>query len=510
MTAVSHDPAGVRTRRRMSLSGIAARARNVVSDPARSRVRVPRWLVVAVVVGDTVAVVVALAASQLIFPTRHAPEVLFGPSGAALAWPVLLAARGCYTRAGMAARDGQQQIRRAVVTLVALFAVVSAVLEQSVAMTTVVVVGPLLFAISMGARRVVALRLRRLRRDGIAVRRVVAVGAGEAITELVDQLARVTDHPMVVVGACTEGGALAEDIPVVGEVRIDPNSDAEGLRGGPAVDTVLDAAQRLEADTVCVVGASVFASDRLRALSWALRDRGVDLVTAPGLVDIASHRVKFDRAGIVTLLHLRSVPSGGPRRLAKAVVDRVVAATALVVLAVPMFAIGVAIRATSSGPALYRHTRIGIAGRPFTMVKFRTMVANADDLRSDLLGANENDGMMFKLRNDPRVTRIGQLLRRTSLDELPQLINVALGQMSLVGPRPPLPSEVADYGALEHRRLLVPPGMTGLWQVSGRSTLNWDETLRLDLRYVDNWTFATDLRMLWRTASVVVRGTGAY
>jgi len=493
----------------MSLSRIAARARNVVSDPARSRVRVPRWLVAAVVVGDTVAVLVALAASQFIFPTRHAPEVLFGPSGAALAWPVLLAARGCYTRAGMAASDGQQQIGRAVIALVALFAVVSAVLEQNVAMTTVVVVAPLLFAISIGARRGVARRLRRLRRAGIAVRRVVAVGAGEAITELVDQLARVTDHPMVVVGACTEGGALAEDIPVVGEVRIEP-SDAESLRGGPAVDTVLDAAQRLEADTVCVVGASVFASDRLRALSWALRDRGVDLVTAPGLVDIASHRVKFDRAGIVTLLHLRSVPSGGPRRLAKVVVDRVVAATALVVLAAPMFAIGVAIRATSSGPALYRHTRIGIAGRPFTMFKFRTMVTNADDLRSDLLGANENDGMMFKLRNDPRVTRIGQLLRRSSLDELPQLINVVLGQMSLVGPRPPLPDEVAGYGALEHRRLLVRPGMTGLWQVSGRSTLNWDETLRLDLRYVDNWTFATDLRMLWRTVSVVVRGTGAY
>jgi exopolysaccharide biosynthesis polyprenyl glycosylphosphotransferase len=510
MTAVSHDPAGVRTRRRMSLSRIATRARNVVSDPARSRVHVPRWLVVAVVVGDLVAVIVALAASQFVFPTRHPAAVLLGPSGAALAWPVLLAARGCYTRAGMAARDGQQQIRRAVITLVALFAVVSAVVERSVALTTVVVVAPLLYAISIGARRVVALRLRRLRRAGIAVRRVVAVGAGEAITDLVDQLARVTDHPMVVVGACTEGGALAEDIPVVGEIRIDAGSHVDGLRGGPVVETVLDAVQRLEADTVCVVSTAVFAGDRLRALSWALRDRGVDLVTAPGLVDTASHRVRFDRAGIVTLLHVRSVSGSGPRRLAKAVLDRVAAATALVVLAVPMIAIGVAIRATSSGPALYRHTRIGIAGRPFTMLKFRTMVANADDLRGDLLGANENDGMMFKLRNDPRVTRIGQLLRKSSLDELPQLINVVLGQMSLVGPRPPLPSEVADYGALEHRRLLVRPGMTGLWQVSGRSTLNWDETLRLDLRYIDNWTFGTDLRMLWRTVNVVVRGTGAY
>jgi exopolysaccharide biosynthesis polyprenyl glycosylphosphotransferase len=314
---------------------------------------------------------------------------------------------------------------------------------------------------------------------------------------------------MVVVGACTEGGALAEDIPVVGEIRIDLGSDA-GLRGGTEVETVLDAVQRLDADAVCVVSTSVFAGDRLRALSWALLDRGIDLLTAPGLVDMASHRVRFDRAGIVTLLHLRSVPGRGPRRLAKTVFDRVAAATALVVLAFPLIAIGVAIRTTSSGPALYRQTRVGKAGRPFTMFKFRTMVANADDLRSDLLGANENDGMMFKIRDDPRVTRIGKLLRRSSLDELPQLINVMLGQMSLVGPRPPLPGEVADYRALEHRRLHVRPGMTGLWQVSGRSTLTWDETLRLDLRYVDNWTFATDVRLLWRTVSVVVKGTGAY
>jgi exopolysaccharide biosynthesis polyprenyl glycosylphosphotransferase len=282
------------------------------------------------------------------------------------------------------------------------------------------------------------------------------------------------------------------------------------LRGGSEVEAVLDAVKRLEADAVCVVNTSVFAGDRLRALSWALLDRGIDLVTAPGLVDMASHRVEFDRAGIVTLLHLRSVPDSGPRRLAKAVFDRAAAALALAVLALPMLAIGVAIRATRNGPALYRQTRIGKAGRPFTMFKFRTMVADADALRDDLLGANENDGMMFKLRNDPRVTRIGKLLRRSSLDELPQLINVLLGHMSLVGPRPPLPDEVADYRALEHRRLLVRPGMTGLWQVSGRSTLTWDETLRLDLRYVDNWTFGTDIRLLWRTVSVVVRGTGAY
>jgi exopolysaccharide biosynthesis polyprenyl glycosylphosphotransferase len=509
MTVVGRAPADVRKRRRITLPRITTRANRVVPDPP-SRVRVPHWLVAAVVFGDTLAVVVALTASQRIFATTHPVAVLSGPSGAALAWPVLLAALGCYTKAGMIARDTQRLIGRAVIMLVALFAVVSAVLEKEVALTTVAVVAPLVYAISIATRRAVTLRLRHLRRAGIAVRRVVAVGAGEAITELVDQLARVTDHPMVVVGACIEGGTLAEDIALAAEIQIDPHADAAALRGGPAVDTVLATAQRLSADTVCVVGASHFSGDRLRALSWALRDQGLELVTAPGLVDIASRRVEFDRAGLVTLLHLRSVPLGGPRRFAKAVIDRVAAAFLLVVLAIPMIAIGLAIRATSPGPALYRHTRIGEGGRPFTMLKFRTMVANADDLLGELLGANENDGMMFKLHDDPRVTRIGNLLRRSSLDELPQLVNVFLGHMSLVGPRPPLPNEVEEYGALEHRRLLVRPGMTGLWQVSGRSTLNWDETLRLDLRYVDNWTFLTDLRLLWRTVSVVIRGTGAY
>jgi exopolysaccharide biosynthesis polyprenyl glycosylphosphotransferase len=509
MAVVGHDRTGERARRRMGRSRLGW-PRNSVRDGAQPRVHVPRWLVAAVIAGDTAAVVVALTASQLIFPTTHPTAVLFGPSGAALAWPVLLAALGCYTKAGMAARDTQRLIGRAVIMLVALFAVVSAVLEREVALTTVVVVAPLVFAISIATRRAVNLRLRYLRRAGIAVRRVVAVGAGEAITELVDQLARVTDHPMVVVGACKEGGLLVEDIPVVAEIRSDPASDGEGLRGGVMVDTVLAAAQRLGADTVCVVGASLFSGDRLRALSWALRDRGLELVTAPGLVDIASRRVEFDRAGIVTLLHLRSVPRGGPRRFAKAVFDRVAAAFLLVVLAIPMLAIGLAIRATSPGPALYRQTRFGVGGRPFTMLKFRTMVANADDLLAELASANENDGMMFKLHNDPRVTRIGHLLRRSSMDELPQLVNVLLGQMSLVGPRPPLPNEIEEYRALEHRRLLVKPGMTGLWQVSGRSTLNWDETLRLDLRYVDNWTFLTDIRLLWQTVSVVIRGTGAY
>ena len=172
--------------------------------------------------------------------------------------------------------------------------------------------------------------------------------------------------------------------------------------------------------------------------------------------------------------------------------------------------IALAIRLTSSGPALYRQTRIGVGGREFQMIKFRSMVADADVQRTRLLELSEGNGVLFKMRKDPRVTRVGAVLRRFSLDELPQLFNVIRGDMSLVGPRPPLPEEVAAYSDDAIRRLRVKPGVTGLWQVSGRSDLNWEESLRLDLRYADNWSMALDLSILWRTVRAVVKGEGAY
>ena len=510
MATVGHQPAGTRVRRRASLPRIVIRTLQRRSDVRHQHNRVPRWLVATVLLGDLFAVLVAFGVSQTIFPVTQFPTAMLGPSGAALAWPVLLAIRGSYTVVGLSARHSGRQVTRAVITLVALFAVIAAVTEQTVAMTTVVVVAPLLLLISLITRRAVSWRLRQLRRAGIAVRRLLAVGPGDAVSELVDQLSLVTDHPMVVVGACTEGGTLAEDIPIAGVIDAERAATGTDVLGGPEIATVTDAVESLRADSVCVVGGSMFASDRLRALSWTLRDSGVELVTAPGLVDLASHRVGFDRAGVVTLLHLRSVPAMGARRIAKFITDRVLASLLLAVFAVPMLLIAFLIRETSPGSILFRQQRIGRDGRPFTMLKFRTMDAGSELLQDDLMSANEHDGVMFKIRDDPRITPLGRLLRRSSLDELPQLINVLRGEMSLVGPRPPMPDEVAQYGPMERRRLLVRPGMTGLWQVSGRSTLNWDETVRLDLRYIDNWTFGTDLRLMWRTISAVVRGTGAY
>jgi lipopolysaccharide/colanic/teichoic acid biosynthesis glycosyltransferase len=168
------------------------------------------------------------------------------------------------------------------------------------------------------------------------------------------------------------------------------------------------------------------------------------------------------------------------------------------------------VRLSGPGGVFYRQQRVGLNGEHFTMLKFRSMVAGADQQVAGLSDGNDADGLLFKMRQDPRVTPVGRLLRRLSLDELPQLVNVLTGSMSLVGPRPPLPQEVARYDSSVSRRLLVKPGLTGLWQISGRSDLPWEEAVRLDLRYVENWSLALDVQILWKTARAVVTASGAY
>lgn len=196
--------------------------------------------------------------------------------------------------------------------------------------------------------------------------------------------------------------------------------------------------------------------------------------------------------------------------LVKSVLDRMLGAGLLLAISPVLVAAALAVKLTSPGPVIFRQTRIGVGGKPFQMLKFRSMVADAEQRRAELEEFNENDGLLFKIRDDPRVTRVGAVLRRYSVDELPQLWNVVRGDMSLVGPRPPLPQEVAAYDSDATRRLRVRPGLTGLWQVSGRSDLTWEESLRLDLRYVDNWNFWLDVAILWRTWRAVVGRSGAY
>jgi exopolysaccharide biosynthesis polyprenyl glycosylphosphotransferase len=229
---------------------------------------------------------------------------------------------------------------------------------------------------------------------------------------------------------------------------------------------------------------------------------------APALMEVAGPRISIRPAAGLSLLHVDHPEISGLRRLVKSLFDRIGAGLLLLVL-VPLF-VGVtaAIRTSSPGPAFFRQTRVGRDGAEFTIYKFRTMGADAERQKIDL--SSDERGVLFKIRNDPRVTPLGAWLRRRSLDELPQLINVMFGHMSLVGPRPPLPEEVARYGDDVRRRLLVKPGMTGLWQVSGRSDLSWEESVRLDLRYVESWSLTLDLQILWKTWSAVARGAGAY
>jgi exopolysaccharide biosynthesis polyprenyl glycosylphosphotransferase len=248
----------------------------------------------------------------------------------------------------------------------------------------------------------------------------------------------------------------------------------------------------------------------LKRLGWDLEGAGVDLVVAPALTDVAGPRVHVRPVSGLQLLYVEQPEFTGPTRVMKEAFDRAFAAVALLVASPLLVLIAAAVKLTSSGPVIFRQVRVGRDGGMFTVYKFRTMVVDAEHRLADLWHRNEGDGVLFKLREDPRVTRVGRVLRRFSFDELPQLVNVLVGNMSLVGPRPALPSETEQYGRATSRRLLVKPGITGLWQVSGRSDLSWEDSVRLDLYYVENWSFLGDIQILWKTLSAVVRGNGAY
>lgn len=340
--------------------------------------------------------------------------------------------------------------------------------------------------------------LHAVRRSGGWSARVVAVGGADHVRSLVNELDRSTFAGYHVVGVCVPPGTGdLEDsfgtVPVIG-----------GLHD------VAHAVARVGAEAVIVTAASSFGPTSLRRLAWALEGSGVEMIVAPSLIDIAGPRIHSRPVAGLPLLHVEAPQYEGPLRVVKDVFERLAALLGLIALS-PVFAVvAVLIRSGSKGPVLYRQTRIGKGGEPFTMTKFRSMVPGADTLVTDLADQSEGNEMLFKMREDPRITSVGKVLRRYSIDELPQLIDVLRGDMSLVGPRPPLPAEVAKYGDDVHRRLFVKPGMTGLWQVSGRSDLSWEDSVRLDLYYVENWSLTQDLMILWRTAAAVLHGGGAY
>jgi len=342
-------------------------------------------------------------------------------------------------------------------------------------------------------------QLHRARQRGRCMRPVLVMGYERAVAGLCRQLDRQPHHGMQVVGALLPEG------------RIRPGALSDV--GVPVAGCFADAAEavaRTGADTVAVLACPELDGQALRRLAWELEKSGTDLIVAPALIDAAGARTTIRPIDGLPMLHVEHPEFSGARRLVKGLIDRILAAVVLLVAAPVMAFIAIRIRLDSTGPALFRQERVGRDGSRFVLLKFRTMHVDAESRLAALLQQNEGDGVLFKIRDDPRITAVGGFLRRYSLDELPQLFNVLAGQMSLVGPRPPLDSEVAQYEREAHRRLVVKPGLTGLWQVSGRSDLSWEDSVRLDLRYVENWSLTSDFVIMMRTVAAVLRSAGAY
>ena len=271
--------------------------------------------------------------------------------------------------------------------------------------------------------------------------------------------------------------------------------------------------QLTSADAVAVTATAAFGPTAVRRLSWDLEKTSAELILAPALTDIAGPRVHTHPVAGLPLIHVERATYSRPTRIVKTAFDLFGASLLLLLLSPQMLTLAVAIKVSSPGPVFFRQERVGVQGRRFRMIKFRSMRVDAEALLEELRARQAMDAgnsILFKIKDDPRITKVGKFIRRYSLDELPQLLNVLRLEMSLVGPRPPLAAEVAQYEADVHRRLLVKPGMTGLWQVSGRSDLDWDETVRLDLSYVENWSVTGDLVILAKTARAVMGSSGAY
>ncbi|MEU0683669.1 sugar transferase [Streptomyces albogriseolus] len=357
---------------------------------------------------------------------------------------------------------------------------------------------PAIALVTMTMRYLLRLWLHRQRKEGRCLRPVLAAGSPDTVRDLI---ARTRKYPHLgwrVDAVCTTDG---------------PGLDGGRLDGVPVVGRLADVADHVRRDGYRVVAVTPdphWSPDRLQRLSWNLEGSDAEMVVAPVLMEVAGPRLHVDAVLGIPLLRVSMPAFTGGRRAVKGVVDRLGATVLLVLFAPLMLLVALLVATDSRGGVFYRQRRVGKDGLEFTILKFRTMVPDADRARAALTGLNEGAGPLFKMRRDPRVTRIGAVLRRYSLDELPQLFNVLTGSMSLVGPRPPLPEECASYGPDIRRRLKVKPGLTGLWQISGRSDLSWEEAVRLDLRYVEDWSLALDTVILWKTLRAVVQGQGAY
>lgn len=397
--------------------------------------------------------------------------------------------------------DEYKRVAAASMWLFGLIATVSYVLRVDTARGYVGIALPAGLAGLLLARWLLRQHLSIHRQQGKRMSRLMLLGGPSAVAHLAATLVREKHAGYLPVAAYTPGTAETAELNGIGLPVLGHEANTA---------SILNAIDRCGADAIAVSAGVQLHPQTIRQLGWQLANRNVGLIMAPALTDIAGPRIHTQQVAGLPLIHVTTPTLEAGQLVAKRLFDIGVSAT-LIVLASPLLTmVALLVKLDSRGPILFRQERVGIAGKPFKMLKFRSMVVDAEEQLAALADRNEGSGVLFKIKNDPRVTRIGGLIRRSSLDELPQLFNVIAGSMSLVGPRPPMAREVEAYEEEVHRRLLVKPGLTGLWQVSGRSNLSWQDSVRLDLYYVENWSLTGDLVILLRTARAVFAGDGAY
>ncbi len=421
----------------------------------------------------------------------------------AVAWWVMLGAwNSRQSRILGAGPDEYKRVAAASLWLFGLVAIVSYVLKLDTARGYVGVALPAGLCGLLLARWLIRQHLNVNRQLGQSMSRLLLLGGPSAVAHLARSLRSAKHAGYLPVAAYT---------PNVSEVHsVEPESGLPVVGHLPNTQAIVAAIEACSADAVAVSAGVQLHPQVLRHLGWELAARNVGLIMAPALTDIAGPRIHTQQVAGLPLIHVTTPTLEGGQRVAKRLFDIVISSVLILLLLPVMAVVALLIKIHDQGPVFFRQDRVGMEGKHFQMIKFRSMVTDAEARLSLLKEHNEGNGVLFKMRNDPRVTLVGRVLRKFSLDELPQLFNICVGSMSLVGPRPPLPSEVEDYEHDVRRRLLVKPGLTGLWQVSGRSNLSWQDSVRLDLYYVENWSLAGDLLILMKTFRAVFRGAGAY
>lgn len=398
--------------------------------------------------------------------------------------------------------DEYKRVAAASLWLFGIIAIVSYVLRIDTARGYVGLALPVGLLGLLLARWLIRQHLTIRRGRGHSMSRLLLVGGPGAVSHLASSLHGAKHAGYLPVAVYMPG--------VETHTGVEPASGLKIVGNKPDTHSIVAALESCGADAVAVSAGVQLHPQTLRHLGWELAARNIGLIMAPALTDIAGPRIHTQQVAGLPLIHVTTPTLEAGQRVAKRLFDFFAASVLLLLASPAMFLVAALIKLDSSGPVLFRQERVGMEGNHFHMLKFRSMVSDAETLLVGLARENEGSGPLFKMKNDPRVTRVGGFLRRFSVDELPQLLNVLSGSMSLVGPRPPLPKEVEAYESDVRRRLLVKPGLTGLWQVSGRSNLSWQDSVRLDLYYVENWSLAGDLVIMFRTVRAVFGSNGAY